>query len=70
MGQTRARSGDARRSSKSTSVEKPRELLAREAIAPLAAQGDLTSTYVRWQQLTAEPQYQPATFGRYSRRRW
>src|SRR5713226_9502601 len=50
--------------------EKPRELRIREALKPLAEVQDMTSAYVRWQQVTAEPQYRPATFGRYSRRRW
>ncbi len=50
--------------------EKPRELRIREALKPLAEIQDMTSAYVRWQQVTAEPQYRPATFGRYSRRRW
>jgi hypothetical protein len=52
-----------------TSSEKPKELLAREAIAPLAAQGDLTSCLIRWQQWTEDPQRdsRPARLGRYRR---
>jgi hypothetical protein len=50
--------------------EKPRELRLREALKPLAEIQDMTSAYVRWKQVTDEPQYRPATFGRYSRRRW
>lgn len=34
-----------------TSSEKPRELIAREAVAPLAAAGDLTSALIRYQQM-------------------
>ena len=52
-----------------TASEKPRELVLREAVQPLAAQGDLTSAYIRYLQLTEEPQYQPAVLGRH-RRRW
>src|SRR5713226_6524685 len=50
--------------------EKPRELRLREALKPLAEIQDMTSAYVRWKQVTDEPRYRPATFGRYSRRRW
>jgi hypothetical protein len=52
-----------------TSSEKPKELLAREAIAPLAAQGDLTSCLIRWQQWTEDPprDNRPARLGRYRR---
>ena len=40
------------------------------ALKPLAEIQDMTSAYVRWKQVTDEPQYRPAAFGRYSRRRW
>jgi hypothetical protein len=52
-----------------TLSEKPKELIVREAIAPLAAQGDLTSSLIRYQQMMEDPQpnYRPATLGRYSR---
>jgi hypothetical protein len=52
-----------------TSSEKPKELLAREAIAPMAAQGDPTSCLIRWQQLAEDPQRdcRPARLGRYRR---
>jgi hypothetical protein len=52
-----------------TLSEKPKELIVREAIAPLAAQGDLTSCLIRYQQMMEDPQpnYRPATLGRYSR---
>lgn len=39
-----------------TSSEKPKELIAREVIAPLAAQGDLRSRLIRWQQMTEDSQ--------------
>ncbi len=54
---------------RAVSSEKPKELLAREAIAPLAAQGDLTLCPIRWQQLTEDPQHdcRPAKLGRYGR---
>lgn len=38
-----------------TSSEKPREPLAQEAIASMAAQVDLTSCPIRWQQMTEDP---------------
>jgi hypothetical protein len=52
-----------------TLSEKPKELIVREAIAPLVAQGDLTSCLIRYQQMMEDPQpnYRPATLGRYSR---
>jgi len=37
-----------------TTTEKPRELVVREDIRRLAEQGDLTSAYVRYLQMTAE----------------
>ena len=55
-----------------TSAEKPRELIIRETLAPMAAQGDLTSCLIRYQQMTEDPQpnYRPPTLGRYPRWRW
>ena len=45
-----------------TKSEKPWELELREELAPMAAQGDLTSCLIRWQQRKAEEEfrYQPA----------
>jgi hypothetical protein len=53
-------------------AEKSWQQKAAEAIAPMAAMGDLTSCLIRWQQAAAnaQPNYRPATLGRYSRRRW
>ncbi|HEX7425155.1 MAG TPA: hypothetical protein VF311_14905 [Terriglobales bacterium] len=41
----------------------------REVIAPLAAQGDLTSCLIRWQQMTedSQPHRRPARLGRHRR---
>jgi len=49
-----------------TSAEKPRELVLREAVQPLAAQGDLTSAYVRYLQKMEELEgvSQPVSLGR------
>ena len=54
-----------------TTAEKPRELIAREAAADLAATGDLTSCLIRYTEmmLKDEPfEYEPAYWGR--RRPW
>ena len=53
-----------------TSNEKPREMVLREMVAPLAAAGDMTAANVRTQMILAESQRasQPARFGRYGRR--
>jgi hypothetical protein len=53
-------------------AEKSYQQLAAEAIAPMAAQGDLTSCLIRYQQMMEDPQpnYRPATLGRYSRWHW
>jgi len=53
-----------------TTTEKPRELVVAESIRRLAEQGDLTSAFIRGQELIAESQmqYQPARLGRYRRR--
>jgi hypothetical protein len=55
-----------------TTAEKPKELIIRETLAPLAAQGDLTSCQIRFLQMTEDPQpnFRPATLGRYSHWRW
>jgi hypothetical protein len=53
-----------------TSSEKPLESEVRDAMKSLAEQGDLTSAYIRYQQMTAESQVvaRPALLGRYRRR--
>ena len=53
-----------------TMTEKPRELVVAESIRRLAQQGDLTSAFIRGQQMIAESQlqFQPARLGR--SRRW
>jgi len=55
-----------------TSSEKPQELIAREAIAPMAAQGDLTSCLIRYLQMTEDPRPRdrPVRLGRYWRPRY
>jgi hypothetical protein len=47
-------------------AQKSLEMRAREAVAPLAAQRDLTSALIRYQQMTedSQPDYQPAWWGR------
>lgn len=53
-----------------TSSAKPRDLVMREELKALAAQGDLTSALIRHQQMTEESQHvRPAVLGRYGRRR-
>ena len=54
-----------------TSTEKPPELTMLDQLRQLAEQGDLTSAAIRYAQLAAEEEYsyQPATLGRYRRRR-
>jgi len=39
-----------------TTTEKPRELVVAESIRRLAEQGDLTSAFIRGQQMIADPQ--------------
>jgi hypothetical protein len=53
-----------------TASEKPRELLIRERLRPLAELGDMTSAYVRYKQLTDEPveDYTPLAITRGGRR--
>jgi len=46
-------------------AEKTRHEIAAEAVRPLAEQRDLTSAMIRYLQITAEPEYRPATLGRY-----
>jgi hypothetical protein len=52
-----------------TSTEKPHAIKIRETLKPLAEARDMTSAYVRWKQLTDEPQCRPVVLGRYGRRR-
>ena len=54
-----------------TSTEKPPELTIHDQVRQLAEQGDLTSAAVRFAQYAAESEYryQPATLGRFRRRR-
>jgi hypothetical protein len=52
---------------------KTRVQMVREAVKPLAEIGDLTSAYVRYLQMTAEPESRPIRIGRYRptyRGRW
>jgi hypothetical protein len=53
-------------------AEKTWQQKAAEEIAPIAAQGDLTSCLMMWQRRKAEAEAnnRPATIGRYSRWRW
>jgi hypothetical protein len=53
-------------------AEKTWQQKAAEEIAPIAAQGDLTSCLIIWKRREAEAEanYRPATLGRYSRWRW
>jgi hypothetical protein len=53
-----------------TAAEKPREMVLREALAPLAEIGDMTSANIRIQMIMAESQRasQPPRLGRYGRR--
>ena len=53
-----------------TAAEKPREMVLREALAPLAEIGDMTSANIRTQMIMAESQHanQPARLGRYRTR--
>ena len=60
-----------------TSADKPRELIIRELVQPLAQQGDLTSAYIRYLQHTEEERLpgRPIRLGRHvvfrnSTRRW
>jgi len=60
-----------------TSADKPRELIIRELVQPLAQQGDLTSAYIRYLQHTEEERLpaSPIRLGRRSvfrnwTRRW
>ena len=60
-----------------TSAERPRELIVRELVQPLAQQGDLTSAYIRYLQHTEEERMpgRPIRLGRRSvlrnwTRRW
>jgi hypothetical protein len=48
-----------------TTAPKPKDLLIREALAPLAERGDLTSAYIRYRQMTDEPPARPIRLGRY-----
>ena len=54
-----------------TSTEKSRELAMYDQLRQLAEQGDLTSAAIRFAQHAAESEYryQPATLGKYRRRR-
>ena len=54
-----------------TSTEKPPELAMQAQLRHLAEQGDLTSAAIRHAQYAAESEYryQPATLGRFRRRR-
>jgi hypothetical protein len=54
-----------------TSTEKPPELTIHDQVRQLAEQGDLTSAAIRYAQYAAESEYhyQPATLGRFRRRR-
>ncbi len=49
--------------------QKSARMLAAEAVRPLAEQGDLTSAYIRWQQMTEDSPRngRPARLGRYRR---
>ncbi len=53
-----------------TVAEKPGRMVLREALAPLAEIGDMTSANIRTQMIMAESQSasQPARLGRYGRR--
>ena len=52
-----------------TSSEKPKELIDREMFAEMAAQGQLTSCLIRWEQHHAVRPAQPVRIGRYRPRR-